>query len=86
MLETPQYNIKSESLDPTQILPTDIPQHVMQHFEKKSALLVHPDDYKSGNFDEFQLYHHPDGTQTYLARQKKFTTLEIKMISHTLST
>lgn len=70
MTEAPRYILESRSFVPIQITPADVPQHVMQHFEK-SASLVHPDDYKTGNFEEFQLYHHPDGTETYLARQIK---------------
>lgn len=71
MNETPKYIIEKKSFVPLEITPTDIPQNVMQHFEKRSAALLNPDDYKTGNFEEFQLYRHPDGTQTYLARQKK---------------
>lgn len=53
------------------ISSSDIPQNVMSHFEKKSAALLHPDNYKVGNFEKFFLIKHEDGIKTYAAKQVK---------------
>jgi hypothetical protein len=49
----------------------DVPEIVMEHFEKRSAMYILPDNYHPGNFEAFYLIIHDNGDKTYLAKQTK---------------
>lgn len=43
----------------------------MEWFESRSTLLIHPQDYKRGNFSAFYVIDHQSGDRTFAARQIK---------------
>lgn len=53
------------------LVRAQIPTKVMDWFEGRSAMFIHPGDYKTGNFIAFYVIHHHLGDITYAARQTK---------------
>lgn len=48
-----------------------IPNPVMEWFEGRSALQIHPRDYRRGNFSAFYVIYHQSGDRTFAAKQTK---------------
>ncbi len=54
-----------------ELVQSQIPDKVMTWFEDRSAMLIDPRNYKTGNFTAFYIIHHRSGDITYAARQMK---------------
>jgi len=57
--------------DIEEISSEDIPDFVMELFERKSQQFIDLKDYKPGDFERFFLIKHSDGSKTYIAQQTK---------------
>ncbi len=66
-----RFKILLPTADISEIPADQVPEATMTWFEGRSTMLIHPEDYKPGNFERFFVINHEGGDTTYAAQQTK---------------